>query len=114
MRPEREQKISKALSNRLESVTVVLEALHLRHNLNAVLRSAEAFGLFDVHLISHGKPIESGVARGAERWVELHGHQDTTECLEALIERGFSIWVADLQPNAKAFPVLRILLPKKP
>ena len=28
---------------------IVAEALHLRHNLSAILRSAESFGVHDVH-----------------------------------------------------------------
>ena len=81
---EREAKVLKMLRNRLETVTVVLEAVYLRHNISAILRSAEAFGVHDVHLITKQRVIETGVARGAERWVNIVKHKDTASCLQQL------------------------------
>ena len=80
----------------IDSITIVLEALYLRHNLSAVLRTAEAFGVQDVHLVSKGRPVEHGVARGAEKWVTLHTYETIDTCLFNLKNQGFSIFVADL------------------
>ena len=44
--------------------TIVLEALYLRHNLSAVLRTAEAGAKMSIGF--KGRPVEHGVARGAE------------------------------------------------
>ena len=96
----REDKVLRMLHQRLESVTVVLEAVYLRHNISAILRSAEAFGVHDVHLITKQRVIETGVARGAERWVNINKHTDTATCLQDLKNKGFRIYVADLADDA--------------
>ena len=100
MRLERQRRLEHALDKRISSLSVVLEALYLRHNLSAVLRTAEAFGIQDVHLVSSGKPVEHGVARGAEKWITLHLHETIDDCIAALKEDGFSVYVADLAPGA--------------
>ena len=104
----RADRMQEALARRLSSVTLVAEATYLRHNLNAMVRTAEAFGLCDVHFISPlnapggVKRPKSSAARGAERWVDLHEHHITKHCLDKLKKQGFSIWVADLHEGAVA------------
>lgn len=100
MRAERQQRIERMLGQRLQSLTIVAEGLYLRHNVSAIMRSAEAFGIHDVHLITDAAQAHSGAARGAERWVELHRHLDTESCLASLKKEGFRVVVADLQPGA--------------
>jgi len=97
----REEKINKMLKNRLQSLTLVAEATYLRHNLSAILRSAESFGVHDVHLVSNRKNKISGAAMGSEKWVGIHLYDNTKQCLDKLRSEGFSIWVADLHPSAK-------------
>ena len=96
----REDRIDRMLDNRLESITLVAEATYLRHNLSAILRSAEAFGVHDIHLISDRKNKIGGAAKGAEKWVNLVLWNDTAECLGSLKEKGYSIWTADFHPQA--------------
>ena len=96
----RENRIDRMLDNRLESITLVAEATYLRHNLSAILRSAEAFGVHDIHLVSERKNKIGGAAKGAEKWVNLVLWNDIEECLTTLKERGYSIWIADLHPQA--------------
>ena len=100
MRPKRLQRLQNALDKRIGSLAVVLEAVYLRHNLSAVLRTAEAFGIQDIHLVSAGQPIEHGVARGAEKWVSLHVYSSIDECITTLKQAGFALYAADLNPKA--------------
>lgn len=97
----RRARVERALHDRLASVVVVVEAVRRRHNTSAILRSAEAFGLHEVHLITGQFRPSRGAARGAERWLELHRHATTTDALRALKARGFQLWVADLAADAK-------------
>ena len=96
----RRERVHEVLGGRLASLVVVVEAVRRRHNTSAILRSAEAFGVHEVHLITGDFRPARGAARGAERWLELHSHATTTEAIEALKARGFAIWVADLAPEA--------------
>lgn len=98
----RRERVRSALHDRLASVVVVVEAVRRRHNTSAILRSAEAFGLHEVHLITGQFRPSRGAARGAERWLELHRHATTTDAVADLKARGFSLWIADLAPDARA------------
>lgn len=96
----REQRIERMLSRRLGSVRLIAEATYLRHNLSAILRSAEAFGVHNVHLITENKRKVGGAAKGAEKWVKIHRHETIEQCLGALRLEGFRVLVADLQTGA--------------
>ncbi len=96
----RTARIHEALGHRLGSVVVVIEAVHRRHNASAILRSCEAFGVHEVHLITRNFRPSKGAARGSERWMEVHQHEETVPVLEALRARGFHIYVADLDDTA--------------
>ena len=100
IRDDRKERVAAALATRLASVVVVCEAVHRRHNVSAILRSAEAFGVHEVHLVTGPFRPSKGAARGAERWLELHRHKQTTACLGELKDRGYRIVVADLVVDA--------------
>ena len=97
---ERAEKMKNALEQKLESVTLVAEATHLRHNLSAIIRTAESFGLSDVYMISDRSKKVSGAAKGAEKWVNLNIENNTKQCMDKLKSKGYSIYVADLHPDA--------------
>ena len=90
------------LDSRLDSVVLVAEAIHRRHNVSAILRSAEAFGIHEAHLVTPAFQLSKGAAKGSERWMDIQCHEDTPSCLAALKARGFQIYVADLDENAVA------------
>ncbi len=88
------------LEGRLASVVVILEAVHRRHNVSAILRSCECFGVHEVHVITDGFKTSKGAARGSERWLEIHHHTDVAPVIDAVRERGFRVFVADLSDEA--------------
>ena len=96
----RQERVRQMLADRLGSVCVIAEAIHRRHNTSAILRSCEAFGVHEVHLITGGFRTSRGAARGAERWLELHRWDNITACITALKARGFAIYIADLADEA--------------
>ncbi len=93
-------RVEKALRGRLSSVVVIVEAVRRRHNTSAILRSCEAFGVHEVHLVTGAFRPSKGAARGAERWLELHRHERVEDCFAQLEARGFQIYVADLAEDA--------------
>lgn len=96
----RQERWRESLEKRLGSVIVIGEAIYRRHNVSAILRSAESFGLHEIHLVSRGFRPSKGAARGSERWMELHRHTDTTTAVRALQARGVKVYAADLRPGA--------------
>ena len=98
---ERIEKMKRVLEQRLDSITIVAEATHLRHNLSAIVRTAESFGVANIHLISNDRKKVSGAAKGAEKWIDINIYDNTKHCLDFLKSSGYSIWVADLQDDVK-------------
>lgn len=103
----RRERVERVLGQRLSSLVVIIEAVRRRHNTSAILRSAEAFGLHEVHLVTGDFKPSRGAARGAERWLEMHRHATTTEAVAGLKARGFQLWVADpVEDAVEPFSVL--------
>jgi tRNA (guanosine-2'-O-)-methyltransferase len=98
--PERIARVEAALMSRMGSVVAVAESVRRRHNVSTILRSSEAFGIHEVHLVTEGFKVSLGAARGAERWLERRRFDTTADSLADLRIRGFRIFVADLLPGA--------------
>lgn len=97
----RRERVERVIGQRLASVVVVVEAVRRRHNTSAILRSAEAFGLHEVHLVTGEFRPSKGAARGAERWLEIHRHAAVEDAVAGLKARGFQLWIADPVPGAR-------------
>ena len=102
IRPQRLERCLDLLDSRLDSVVFVAEAVHRRHNVSAILRSAEAFGVHEAHLVTPAFHPSKGAAKGSERWMDIQLHDDTETCLAGLKKRGFRVFVADLDERAAA------------
>lgn len=98
--PARRARVEAMLSRRMGSVVAVAECVRRRHNASAILRTCEAFGVHEVHLVTTGFRASPGAARGAERWVLRRRFDTTTESLSELKSRGYRIFVADFLPGA--------------
>lgn len=96
--PARYARIDAVASARTRSLVPVLEDLADPHNGAAILRSADAFGCHEIHLVEKRHPfaISHHVSRGTERWLELHRHADAESCAAALKARGYEIFVASM------------------
>jgi tRNA (guanosine-2'-O-)-methyltransferase len=96
--PERLARIETAVVGRTRSVVPVLEAVDDPRNVAAVLRSADAFGVQEVHIIERGQPFLASrrVTQGAERWLDLIRHATPEACVASLRARGFQVYVATM------------------
>lgn len=100
IRMRRVARMVEVLDRRMGSVVLVVEAVRRRHNVSAILRTADALGLHQVHLVTGNFRPSPGAARGSERWIDIHRHTSTAACLGELKDRGFRCYAADLAPTA--------------
>lgn len=109
MTPERHKKISRVARNRQRDLAVVLENIHDVHNIGAILRSCDAVGIQEVHIVYTDAHLEfkrvkatATPAAGALKWLDLYYHSSTESCLESLSSRFKQILVSSVSPSAQA------------
>lgn len=102
MTPERFQRIRAILERRQVDLTVLLENVHKPHNFAAVLRTADAVGLYRAHAVVPDRGLRTSLvsASGADKWVGVELHQTTREALAALRKSGSKILAAHPTPDA--------------
>ncbi len=94
---QRLQLIDEKLRFRTRHITLVLEDIFQSQNGAACLRSAEAFGIQDIHVIENRNrfSIHKDVLRGASKWLTIHRYNkeenNTSQCLSALVQKGYQL-----------------------
>lgn len=82
---------------RTRYITVVLEDIFQPHNASAVLRTCEALGVQDVHIIENRNEyrVNPDVALGAHKWLSLYKYNgkenNTLAAIEQLRSKGYRI-----------------------
>jgi tRNA (guanosine-2'-O-)-methyltransferase len=96
---ERRARIDAVINARSRAVVAVLDGLLDPHNVSAVVRSADAFGVQELHLIERPEPYLASprVAQGADRWVDVVRHPSNEACVSALRARGYRIFIASME-----------------
>jgi tRNA (guanosine-2'-O-)-methyltransferase len=91
--PRRRALFSQVLEQRTRHFTVVTEDVYQMHNTSAVMRSCDVFGIQDLHVIEarFGKRVDKEIAMGAQKWVDIHRHSNTEDCLKQLRAQGYQI-----------------------
>jgi tRNA (guanosine-2'-O-)-methyltransferase len=105
MTPERLERINVMLDKRQPDLTVCMEGIHKSHNLAAVVRTADAIGVSDVHAIwkSDEMEVRGGSAAGSQNWIDVHNYSKTSDAIDALKKQGMQILVTNLSDNAVDF-----------
>ncbi|MCK5198001.1 MAG: RNA methyltransferase [Spirochaetales bacterium] len=94
---ERLQKMNTVLRNRTRYISVALENIFQPHNASAVLRSCDAFGIQDVHIIENSNRFSSNSAvdMGTSQWLTLQRYRkeknNTIHAIEALKDQGYRV-----------------------
>lgn len=91
--PRRLELYHKVLAKRTNYFTVAIEDVYQLHNTSAVIRSCDVFGIQNVHVVEevNQKRIDREIAMGAQKWVDIHRHNSTTDCLTLLKQKGYQI-----------------------
>ena len=91
----------KVVQNRTRHFCMVLEDLFDPHNISAVIRTAEVFGLEDVHVIEEVNPykVNKSILKGSIKWMNIYLHKKRMACMEHLRKKGYRIAVASTNTN---------------
>jgi tRNA (guanosine-2'-O-)-methyltransferase len=100
----RRARLRTVLSQRLESVVVMMDAPHDPHNAAAVLRSCDAFGIQELHVVPREEEFQAGaaVSKGTERWVDVVQHDSPAAAIAAMQQRQFQVVAA--HPGGELLP----------
>ena len=93
---ERISRIETILERRTRWITLALENIHHKHNLNAAIRSCEALGIQDVYIADQEEEFEScnGVHMGCDKWLtqhDFHGKDASSKCITKLKDNGYRV-----------------------
>jgi len=110
--PERAARLRAVFAARHDAVTVLMDAPHDPHNGAAVIRSCDAFGVHRLHVIERleGFLAANTVARGSERWVDLHTYPTVALGIAALGRSGHELVAT--HPDGELIPTDLAAIPR--
>lgn len=90
---ERKQRFIQVLEQRTKYLTLAVEDVFQLHNTSALVRSCEAFGIQEAHIIEDrfGKRLDKNIAMGAQQWVDVHRYKNAKDCIHSLRNQGYHI-----------------------
>ena len=97
---ERRELFEEKIQQRTKHITVVLENIFQGRNISASIRSADCFGVQDVHVIENDNIFndDSEVSMGADKWVTTtiynQEEDNTTKAIKKLKEEGYQVIAA--------------------
>ena len=97
--PERKVRIDEVVAARTRTLTVVMEAFCDPQNVNAVLRTCDAYGVQEINVVEGPqKPYDRNkkISQNADKWLDVVRWRSTAECLSALKGRGFAVYATHL------------------
>lgn len=89
----RKEKFLKILESRTNHFTIAMEDVFQLHNTSAVMRSCEVFGIQELNVVEQkfGKRIDTEIAMGAQKWVDVNRFSSIQSCIDATKEKGYQI-----------------------
>lgn len=93
MLPDRFEVFNHVLNNRTKYITVCLENIFYAQNASAIIRSCEAFGIQNVHIIDNLCPFKPNVdiVRGTDKWLNIERYDSVEILVEKLRKEGYRI-----------------------
>ncbi|MCK5881113.1 MAG: tRNA (guanosine(18)-2'-O)-methyltransferase TrmH [Sinobacterium sp.] len=105
MTPERLEKIKQVLAKRQPDLRIITDHVHKGRNLSAIVRTADAVGVTDVHCVMDEEDYTAfrGTAKGSQQWVNVRSEKNISTILDELKAQGFQFVAADVTPASVDF-----------
>ncbi len=89
----RKERFHRILESRTNHFTIAMEDVFQLHNTSAVMRSCEVFGIQELNVVEQkfGKRIDTEIAMGAQKWVDVNRFNSIQSCIDAMKEKGYQI-----------------------
>jgi len=105
MNAQRFARIQEMLAARQHDLTVCMEQVHKPHNVSAVIRTADAVGVHEVHAVWPGNRMRTMVssAAGSNSWVQVKTHRTIADAVGHLKGQGMQVLATHLSDKAVDF-----------
>ncbi|MDR3432800.1 MAG: tRNA (guanosine(18)-2'-O)-methyltransferase TrmH [Rouxiella aceris] len=105
MTPERYARIREMLAARQPDLTLCMEQVHKPHNVSAVIRTADAVGVHEVHAVwpSSRMKTQGSFAAGSNSWVQVKTHKTIQDAVAKMKAMGMQILATHLSEKAVDF-----------
>nr|MBA2817754.1 tRNA (guanosine(18)-2'-O)-methyltransferase [Candidatus Pantoea persica] len=101
------------LALRQHDLTVCIEQVHKPHNVSAVIRTADAVGIHEVHAVWPSERMRTTISAsaGSNSWVQMKTHRNIAEAVTDLKDRGMQVLATNLSAKAVDFCEIDYTLP---
>lgn len=101
------------LAARQPDLTVCMEQVHKPHNVSAVIRTADAVGVHEVHAVwpTSRMRTQGSFAAGSNSWVQVKTHKTIEEAVAKMKAMGMQILATNLSEKAVDFRTIDYTLP---
>ncbi|ADU71220.1 tRNA (guanosine(18)-2'-O)-methyltransferase TrmH [Pantoea sp. At-9b] len=105
MNDQRFARIREMLALRQHDLTVCMEQVHKPHNVSAVIRTADAVGIHEVHAVWPSVRMRTMVSAsaGSNSWVKVKTHRNITDAVSHLKTQGMQVLATNLSAKAVDF-----------
>jgi len=112
MTPTRLERIKQMLIQRQTDFTVLMEEVHKPHNVAAIIRTCDAVGIHEAHVVwNQNYSLRVGTSLGAHHWVGMQEHIDIQTAIAHLKGKGMQVLVTNLSDDAVDFREVDYTLP---
>jgi tRNA (guanosine-2'-O-)-methyltransferase len=103
----RTKRMSEVVAQRTNHLRLVIQDIHHPHNVSACLRTADAFGIARIDVVTlHENFKPSTAAKGVDEWLMIKRYKEIAACVSDLKASGFAI--AAGYPSADAVPLAEL------
>jgi tRNA (guanosine-2'-O-)-methyltransferase len=105
MRPQRYHLLKATLARRQPDLTVLMDRVDKAHNFSAILRSCDAVGVLEAHVVppDGGLDVHHAVSGGTAKWVAVRRHPDVASAVAHLHGKGFTVLAAHRAEGARDY-----------